>query len=108
MNDRELLELAAKAARAAGINVGEWYDAKEAYHVGDESNGNEYWWVPLENYGDAMRLAIALNISINLNGSKPSLYIPQSDALILLESTDTSVVCLAIVRAAAEIGEAMP
>lgn len=62
MNDRELLELAAKAAGLtkwdhafvdAGINVGS--DATPAI------------WNPLTDDGDALRLAVKLNLSVDTN-----------------------------------------
>ena len=53
--DRELLELAAKAS-------GEWPESwrdSEAYFTGVLSR-----WNPLENDGDALRLAVKLNMDI--------------------------------------------
>ena len=59
-NDRELLEL---AARAAGHNVKGWINDKL---VGwDAITGNEFTgWNPLECDGDAFRLAVRLSIDI--------------------------------------------
>lgn len=59
-NDRELLELAAKAA---GYNVKGWINDKL---VGwDAITGNEFTgWNPLESDGDAFRLAVRLSIDI--------------------------------------------
>jgi hypothetical protein len=65
MNDRELLEAAAKAAGIAGeyrtehlcIN-GDWLDAT-AIHTEDE------WWDPLEDDGDALRLAVRLHLWVD-------------------------------------------
>lgn len=50
MTDRELLELAAKAAGVIGGYGGE-HDLPE-------------WWNPLDNDGDALRLAIKMQITI--------------------------------------------
>lgn len=60
MNDRELLEMAAKAA---GIS------AQYSNNVGDFSIGEPYSqgerrWNPLENDGDALRLAVKLYLDI--------------------------------------------
>jgi hypothetical protein len=60
VSDRELLELAAKAA---GCGYGEWtrhgivFEAKDAV------------WNPLNDDGDALRLAVKLNLDI-----RPSVY----------------------------------
>ncbi|MGF6154012.1 hypothetical protein [Pseudomonas fluorescens] len=70
MSDLALLELAAKAARTAGINIGQWHEAKQAYHVDDESNGGEYWWCPLEDDGDALRLSSVLRLQIEYFGGE--------------------------------------
>lgn len=55
MNDRELLELAAKAA-------GYQYAPHGGYIVVDGIPGN---WNPLENDGDALRLAVDLRIDLH-------------------------------------------
>jgi hypothetical protein len=55
--DRELLELAAKAA---GIE----YDfiCPTGVHCGDASTMRDYFWNPLTSDGDALRLAVKLDI----------------------------------------------
>ena len=55
MDDRELLE---RAARAAGRS--DWDHAPNI--IGDE--GGPTFWNPLEDDGDALRLAVKLGISI--------------------------------------------
>ncbi len=101
MIDRELLELAAKAA---GIEVyGVMTNPLEPC-VGLVTDEHESW-NPLTDDGDALRLAVKLNIS-------PMYGIPsvavcaysrgESDATNPYEATRR-----AIVRAAAEIGKAM-
>ncbi len=59
MNDRELLELAAKAA---GILTPSWY-GNASYIEGMLSR-----WNPLEDDGDALRLAVKLGIDIETHG----------------------------------------
>lgn len=59
MSDRELLEFAAKAA---GINIGGWAEDVEAYYVHPSSP--IFLWNPLNNDGDALRLASKLDIDI--------------------------------------------
>lgn len=59
MTDRELLELAAKAA---GIEVAPHTNAKLSRHTVFTANGKN--WNPLTDDGDALRLAVKLGISI--------------------------------------------
>ena len=97
MNDKELLEL---AARAAGI---EWpqkiSDMFSRQYDGVRS------WNPLADDGDALRLAVKLSLSIwrydTLSTSKPNFTDWQCD-----ERGDDPYAATrrAIVRAAAEIG----
>jgi hypothetical protein len=69
MSDRELLELAAKAA---GINV-KPFAIKPAEGEGDGFIGfmaegsPRGWWDPLTDDGDALRLAVKLRISITMS-----------------------------------------
>lgn len=103
MTEREMLELAAKAA---GIPItpdchipsgGIWL-----FHVDVDRV-----WNPLADSGDALRLAVALRITIEFDGC----YVYANDTG--LEVPDDAgaaaeVVRQAIVMAAAEIGRAMP
>ena len=90
--DRELLELAAKAA-GGGFVIG--------------------YWNPLRNDRDALRLAVKLNLSADFFddaicvGCVPN----DNEAVQLMEpvgSDPYAATRRAIVRAAAEIGKAMP
>lgn len=67
MEDRELLELAAKAA---GKNV-EWRgnpDEGGAQCLAEIYDGEfQCWWAPLDDDGDAFRLSVDLQISILSN-----------------------------------------
>lgn len=98
--DRELLELAAKAA---GV-VGEWC---EIYHgiLLTETQSNEGCdiWDPLTDDGDALRLAVQLQLSINICKSYTTIYGDFPDQDFLVDECPRR----AIVRAAAEIGAAM-
>ena len=89
MTDRELLELAAKAA---GIDV----------HTIEDADGVLHWdgWNPLADDGDALRLAVKLNI----DAGKPGMRLR-----IDWRSWEDPYAATrrAIVRAAAEIGKAM-
>lgn len=64
MNDRELLE---KAAKAAGI-VGRWMNVwGEVGIAPDHPDGG--MWNPLESDGDALRLAVKLGMDLSLWGT---------------------------------------
>ena len=102
MTDRELLELAAKAA---GYEISKSPAGKLWVRFGVTS-----WveWKPLEDDGDALRLAVKLGLRIEINTQV------LGDTLVISEFYD-NVEChngdpyaatrRAIVRAAAEIGK---
>ena len=126
MNDRELLEMAAKAAgiwvdddnfsdpidRKYTPNLGLWV------HVGD-SKDIGHWWNPLNNGDHALRLAVKLRLCIdncvgededrtdvsvgNEIGCAGSVIVDELRGIDADAATRR-----AIVRAAAEIGRAMP
>lgn len=117
MTDRELLELAAKAA---GYEVLDWYGERYTTTDGDRL----FPWNPLLDDGDALRLAVKLGISITpypiYNDADRHSVIAkqrrQSD--LLREANPTEAIAVygddpasawrrAITRAAAEIGRAM-
>lgn len=117
MDDRELLEMAAKAA---GYVV-RWYDDTLAYGptFGIEVEpGNPCGfdhWNPLTDDGDALRLAFALGMSVYTGACMIDYAVPDADdeELETLETLefehggDIANLRRAIVRAAAEIGRAM-
>lgn len=108
MTDKELLELAAKAAGIVGFR----YDESDlCYYI---SPGYTFW-NPLTNDGDALRLAVKLGFSICNNNSIGASWIcnnfgenisevAHDDAVEFCPHTATR---RAIVRAAAEIGKGM-
>lgn len=108
MTDRELLELAAKAA---GINIKMW-EAGDPYRM--KASGAMAVWNPLTDDGDALRLAVALRITVEqslletqasayvLVGLKKAHFVSVSGKVAREEATRR-----AIVRAAAEIGRNM-
>lgn len=108
--DRELLELAAKAA---GV-TGEWCDCQDCGHGGvltPDDNGKQ--WNPLADDGDALRLAVKLRLEIQRSRDGARVYAGPSNDAPYVESitpgADEFVATRrAIVRAAAELGEAMP
>jgi hypothetical protein len=112
VTDRELLELAAKAA---------------SYET--NTDGRDFWlaadgesikhWNPLTDDGDALRLAVKLRIDLFNYGGPPIHHAPHVDAVHMdgfSHGSASEDVCSdpyaatrrAIVRAAAEIGRAMP
>jgi hypothetical protein len=101
MTDKELLELAAKAA---GIE----YDfiCPTGAHCGDASTMRDYFWNPLTSDGDALRLAVRLKMELDcdLRCAKTP-YGTWHDADDV--DDDEDAMCLAIVRAAADIGKEM-
>lgn len=106
MTDRELLELAAKAA---GYVLQETEDGYECNF--DDSR----IWNPLTDDGDALRLAVKLKFHVGINpGNKVFCTPTYSDKPTMFESCERDGVQdphaatrLAIVRAAAEIGKGM-
>ena len=113
--DRELLELAAKAA---GYTVNACMQEKRDALVGRENAG--LWmesgstnWNPLKNSGQALDLAVRLRMGIDHNHSADEIFWSSSSAanqrLSAVEEFDDEVqreaaTRRAIVRAAAEIG----
>ncbi len=108
MSDRELLELSAKAA---GFEIeftsGTWTfgEKTECRIAGDDM------WNPLTDDGDALRLAVKLKIDVkhyddHVVGWFDGGYI--GTGKIFYEGEPYAATRRAIVRAAAEIGKAMP
>ena len=106
MTDRELLERAAKAA-------GYEYAKHGGYIVVDGIPGN---WNPLTDDGDALRLAVKLNLVVHPQEKCCYVYLsPESllgfsgvTALEMNLGDPYAATRRAIVSAAAEIGKAMP
>lgn len=94
--DRELLELAAKAA---GIDLDGGVDEHGVY----EEN-----WNPITDGGVRYRLAKKLDILINFGSAYASFYKPDGTCGVMRWPEDAEDDVYAIVRAAAEIGRAMP
>ena len=107
MTDRELLELAAKAV---GI-----------VHEGfDEDEGRDVWWLPdlsrydswnpLDDDGDALRLAVKLRMEVDAWGAGASAVVKANGRAMVTEphygDDPDRATRRAIVRAAAEIGRA--
>lgn len=107
MNDRELLEL---AARAVGI-VNFRYTGPETLfvEVGSRPGASGYYWQPLTDDGDALRLAVKLEINILPTMEQASCRNPEYTAWMNEDASRDPFAATrrAIVRAAAAIGEVM-
>jgi hypothetical protein len=112
--DRELLELAAKAA---GIEIVMWTPSHQIADiaplplVGEDASP----WNPLTDDGDALRLAVKLNLSICRQNTR--IGVSQYGGLqgylggwysFVVEETDEAITRRAIVRAAAALGRSLP
>jgi hypothetical protein len=107
MTDKELLELAAKAAgykRKYYEYLGEWGMIDD-----DPDSG---WWNPLTDDGDALRLAVKLRMDVEpwIHGDSACSRVLCGEILIdepHYGDDPERATRRAIVRAAAEIGKAM-
>ena len=110
MNDREMLEL---AARAAGKSIdqdtfGEYQDAHRGMVVADGEH-----WNPLTDDGDALRLAVKLNLDIRYESYDAGVAVIVGGAWDgapeavheIFERDGPRATRRAIVRAAADIGK---
>ena len=112
--DRELLVLAAKASGLTTRH--KWNSERLALNppVADmvvHLNGElvTTGWNPLTNDGDALRLAAKLHLQITISPCHCDVYSPEHDLGISENFKDNcEATRRAIVRAAAEIGRAMP
>ena len=115
MSDRALLEMAAKAA---GHNV-RWHEIFECFVHVDPFNitnpptmaGQRLVWVPLDDDGDALRLAVALQIDLQhfeFSGYVSAWRYPKQAREEDYGSDPYAATRRAITRAAAEIGKGMP
>lgn len=100
MNDRELLELAAKAA---GIEPMEYQSANGLLVAG-------FIWNPLTDDGDALRLAVKLRLEFEWWKTGISANHASTPVMPIEHVGDDACAATrrAIVRAAAELGKAKP
>jgi len=119
MDDRELLELAAKAAGIDAHRGNGWQSEMlfvTVWRPDGLVTGRE--WNPLSDDGDALRLAVALSMDVCISDEKEC---PSSTVTVWCARFDDWLNCTelhsgdalaatrrAIVRAAAEIGKALP
>lgn len=111
--DRELLELAAKAANI-GAHMGYVEKVKDfdsPHHGGAaiQLSHSACTWNPLTDDGDALRLAVKLTIMVYAgDGVSTAQYASDLDAEEDHKGDPFAATRRAIVRAAAEIGRRMP
>lgn len=120
MDTQELRRLLELAARAVGYTIFDWYGERFTAHDGEKLIG----WNPLTDDGDALRLAVTLRLTVNLTecrccvgiyacqldgeGDYPDISVRHSPEFDDAETTDPCAATrLAIVRAAAAVGEKM-
>jgi hypothetical protein len=111
MTDRELLELAAKAA---GYDI--QHSISAVYPYPDLFRVNGERWNPLNDDGDALRLAVTLGLTtlwFDRTSGRPEVVVgsKEGSGLVVVEpmkNDQYAATRRAIVRAAAEIGKAMP
>ncbi|KAF0844372.1 hypothetical protein FNL37_1816 [Methylovorus glucosotrophus] len=103
MDDREMLEWAAKAAGLPVVFDGHLPKLK----VGGGKIGAWRNWNPLEDDGDALRLAVKLNIPVSPEPANGSTWVCKGELQVFeMHGDDPSAATRrAIVRAAAAIGK---
>ena len=117
MTDRELLELAAKAAGVGGS----YFHSDNPIHCGIYQARGEYYWNPLVSDSEALRLAVKLAINVQFEatldeseeGWHPTVHCgtygldgPEwSEEPLGID--ETAATRRAIVRCAAEVGRSM-
>lgn len=107
ITDRELLELAAKAA---GINLYVWGTPGSENFADVDATPYGRLWNPLTDDGDALRLAVHLEIGAMVSANFVYVKKYYSDLPILrlpIDGDKYAATRRAIVRAAAEVGKGM-
>lgn len=119
MTDRELLELAAKAAGMGPIVWGETYklgddeiDCSDIPYIrSGQPDELDFYWNPLSDDGDALRLAVKLGICPSVDETAASAMVSLDEVswcdLKEVGNDPCAATRRAITRAAAEIGRAM-
>lgn len=109
--DRELMELAAKAA---GYDLGwmwdDWCREDRVFYFASQSDGYRKGerWNPRDDDGDALRLAVKLGLQLDMRDPETRAFGAPTGRIDEHHRTDPyAATRRAIVRAAAEIGKAM-
>lgn len=97
--DRELLELAAKAAGYRRTRYADnGFFQVHGWHEGYESDWE--YWNPLTDVGDATRLLLALKLRVDYVGDQPAI-----DGVLVSGMSAEESFCRAVVRAAAAMAK---
>lgn len=110
MTDRELLEYAAKAAGYTDIKYEDGWWLEVRYGITKAVWNGEDYWNPLEDDGDAFRLAVKLSLEIDIHFTGIAIRTPNGiKILISAEEINDPYAATrrAIVETAAEIGKEM-
>lgn len=112
MNDRELLELAAKAVGLLYKQRTEVVDSCDNFigiKIRNAWNDRYRLWNPLTDDGDALRLAVKLKLEVGVWFDTTRVESDEAESAVEKHLADPyAATRRAIVRAAAEIGKAMP
>ena len=111
VSDRELLELAAKAAGYEYECVSHTGYPEDEQHQIRSASGSLIDWNPRDDDGDALRLAVKLGIGVEWGPGTVDVSWGGAPTKFLCEDSETDPYAAtrrAIVRAAAEIGRNMP
>lgn len=104
MTDREMLELAAKAG-----GIGLWHEDVFTNGLTRKVNSNGVLrWNPLTDGGDALRLAVDLQIALHHFRDSCAAASGARFYTELHNGDPQAAACRAITRTAAEIGKVMP
>lgn len=111
MNDKELLERAAKAAgyvvKGAGVDAD---DAFACLVINAGHGTRRFRWNPLTDDGDAFRLAVRLEVTVDSHGLFARVVMPYGPILALEQKGTDPLAATrrAIVRAAAALADSEP
>ena len=108
MQDRELLELAAKAMGCKYVE-----NIPGHFHLGYPPNWNGHKWNPLESRSDAMEMASKLGLIVDFFHERAMSSLHHASGSREWQYPEDGgekypAICRAITRAAAEIGRRMP
>lgn len=105
MTDKELLELAAKAAGVVGEYRSYYVEAynKDFFGIAVKGASSCGFWNPLTDDGDALRLAVKLDMIVDVRGDHNAVAV-WPDVVEAINGDSYAATRRAIVRAAAEIG----
>jgi hypothetical protein len=109
MSDRKLLEDAAKAAGIEVLSPSRWPIGQQQFGLWIQIGTHRTavgWWNPLTDDGDALRLAVKLNLDVHFWPEHPEAWVEAMAQDELLGSDPYAATRRAIVRAAAAIGAA--